>query len=126
MVWLGTFAILFGAVMALSQKDFKRMLSYVIVAEIGYIIGGIGVANAIAFKGAVFHIVNDAMMMACLFFVAGQIMYRTDGHRIDDFKGMFKEHAGHVSRFYCGSPGGYRRTADMRIFQQVVFAFGRY
>jgi multicomponent Na+:H+ antiporter subunit D len=65
------------------------MLTYIIVAEIGYIIGGVGVANAIALKGAVFHIVNDALMMACLFLVAGQIMYRTDGHRIDDFTGMF-------------------------------------
>ncbi len=90
MVLLGTIAILFGAVMALSQDDFKRMLTYVIVAEIGYIIGGVGVANAIAVKGAVFHIINDALMMACLFFVAGHIMHRTRGHRIDDFKGMFK------------------------------------
>ena len=91
MVWFGTLAILFGAVMALSQTDYKRMLSYVIVAEIGYIIGGIGVANATAIKGAVFHIVNDAMMMAILFLVAGMVMYRTNGHRIDDFKGLFKK-----------------------------------
>jgi multicomponent Na+:H+ antiporter subunit D len=42
MVWFGTLAIIFGAVMALSQNDYKRMLSYVIIAEIGYIIGGIG------------------------------------------------------------------------------------
>jgi len=90
MVWFGTLAILFGAVMALSQSDFKRMLSYVIIAEIGFIIGGIGVANAIAFKGAVFHILNDALMVACLFLVAGQIMYRTGGHRIADFKGIFR------------------------------------
>ena len=91
MVWLGTLAILFGAVMALSQNDFKRMLCYVIVAEIGYIIGGIGVANTTALKGAIFHIVNDAMMMACLFMVAGLVMYRTNGHRIADFKGLFKK-----------------------------------
>jgi len=90
MIWMGTFAILFGAVMALSQKDFKRMLSYIIVAEIGYIIGGIGVANAIALKGAIFHIINDAMMMTCLFLTAGQIMYRKGGINIDDFKGIFK------------------------------------
>ncbi len=90
MVWLGTFAILFGAVMALSQKDFKRMLSYVIIAEIGYIIGGIGVANATAIKGAIFHIVNDAMMVACLFSVAGLVMYKKGGHQITDFKGIFK------------------------------------
>jgi multicomponent Na+:H+ antiporter subunit D len=90
MVWFGTFAILFGAVMALSQSDFKRMLSYVIIAEIGYIIGGIGVANATALKGAVFHIVNDAMMVACLFLVAGLVMNKTNGHRIADFKGIFR------------------------------------
>ena len=90
MVWFGSLAIILGAVMALSQIDFKRMLSYVIIAEIGYIVGGIGVANATALKGAVFHIVNDAIMMACLFLVAGLVMFRTDGHRIDDFKGIFK------------------------------------
>lgn len=90
MVWFGTLAILFGAVMALSQSDFKRMLSYIIIAEIGYIVGGIGVANATALQGAIFHIVNDAMMMACLFLVAGLVMYRTNGHRIADFKGIFR------------------------------------
>jgi multicomponent Na+:H+ antiporter subunit D len=90
LIWFGTLAILFGAVMALSQSDFKRMLSYVIIAEIGYIVGGIGVANTTAMQGAIFHIINDALMMACLFLVAGLIMYRTKGHRITDFKGIFR------------------------------------
>ena len=90
MVWFGSLAIVLGAVMALSQTDFKRMLSYVIIAEIGYIVGGVGVANATAMRGAIFHIVNDAVMMACLFLVAGLVMFRTDGHRIADFKGLFK------------------------------------
>ena len=103
MVWFGTLAILFGAVMALSQTDYKRMLSYVIIAEIGYIIGGIGVANATAFKGAIFHIVNDAMMMACLFLVAGLVMYRTNGHRIADFKGLFRTMPFTASIFTVGA-----------------------
>ncbi|CAB1076997.1 Na(+) H(+) antiporter subunit D [Olavius algarvensis Delta 1 endosymbiont] len=90
MIWIGTLAVFYGALMALSQKDFKRMLSYVVIAEIGYIIGGIGVANITALKGAIFHIVNDALMMACLFIVAGLVMYRTNGHRIDNFKGIFR------------------------------------
>jgi multicomponent Na+:H+ antiporter subunit D len=67
------------------------MLSYIVVAEIGYIIGGIGVANETALKGAIFHIVNDALMMACLFSVAGLVMYKNRGHRIDDFKGIFRK-----------------------------------
>jgi multicomponent Na+:H+ antiporter subunit D len=90
MVWLGTFAILFGAMMALSQNDYKRMLSYVIIAEIGYIVGGVGVANTAAMTGALFHIVNDALMMACLFTVSGLVMYQTGGHQISNFKGIFR------------------------------------
>jgi multicomponent Na+:H+ antiporter subunit D len=91
MVWFGTFAILFGGIMALSQTDFKRMLCYIIVAEIGFIVGGIGIANPTAIKGAIFHILNDALMAACLFLVAGIVMYRTNGHNISDFKGIFGE-----------------------------------
>jgi multicomponent Na+:H+ antiporter subunit D len=91
MVWFGVAAILFGGIMALSQTDFKRMLCYVIVAEIGYIVGGIGIANATAIKGAIFHILSDAFMVACLFFVAGMVMYKTKGHNISDFKGIFRK-----------------------------------
>jgi multicomponent Na+:H+ antiporter subunit D len=89
--WFGVLAILFGGIMALSQTDFKRMLCYIIVGEIGYIVGGVGIANATALKGAIFHILNDALMMVCLFFVAGMVMHRTNGHRISDFKGIFRK-----------------------------------
>ncbi len=90
MMWAGILAILFGAVTALSQHDFKRMLSYVIIAEIGYIIGGIGIANATALKGVIFHILNDALMMACLFLVAGMISYQTSRQGISDFRGIYR------------------------------------
>ena len=90
LVWVGSAAIIFGAVMALSQNDFRRMLSYVIIAEMGYIVGGIGVANAMALQGVIFHIFNDALMMACLFLVAGQVRYQTGGNQIEDFPGFFK------------------------------------
>jgi multicomponent Na+:H+ antiporter subunit D len=91
MVWLGVAAMLFGGIMALSQTDFKRMLCYVIVAEMGFIVGGVGIANPTAIKGAIFHILSDAFMMACLFLVAGTIMYKTKGHSISDFKGIFRK-----------------------------------
>jgi len=91
LVWIGTIAILFGGIMALSQTDFKKMLCYVIVAEIGYIVGGIGTANAVAIKGAIFHILNDAIMVTCLFLVASMVTYKTNGHKISDFQGIFRK-----------------------------------
>ena len=91
MVWAGFAAICGGAVMALAQTDFKRMLCYILVAEVGYMIGGIGMANAVAIRGAILHILNDAVMTAGLFTVAGIIMHKTKSRRLIDFDGLFQK-----------------------------------
>jgi multicomponent Na+:H+ antiporter subunit D len=75
--WLAVFAILFGGIKALAQTDLKRMLVYVVVAEVGYIVIGVSVANRMGLTGAILHIMNDAVMMACLFLVVGAIFYKT-------------------------------------------------
>jgi len=91
LLWAGIIAIFGGAIMALAQTDFKRMLCYIIVAEVGYMVGGVGVANAVAIKGTVLHILNDVVMTLGLFTVAGIITYKMRHHNLDDFKGMFKK-----------------------------------
>lgn len=91
MVWAGFIAVLAGGIMALAQTDFKRMLCYVVVAEVGYIVGGVGLANTIAIKGAILHILNDAVMTVGLFIVAGIIVYKTKTHNISDFHGLFQK-----------------------------------
>jgi len=63
MLYAGIMAIFVGAVMALAQKDFKRMLCYVVIAEVGYMVGGVGIANAVAIKGAILHIMNDVVIL---------------------------------------------------------------
>ena len=90
MVWAGFAAICGGAVMALAQTDFKRMLCYILVAEVGYMVGGLGLANAVAIRGAILHILNDAVMTAGLFTVAGIIMHKMKSHRLTDFEGLFR------------------------------------
>jgi multicomponent Na+:H+ antiporter subunit D len=91
MAWAGFIAILGGAIMALAQTDFKRMLCYIVVAEVGYIVGGVGLANTIAIRGAILHILNDAVMTVGLFTVAGIIVYKTKSHNISDFHGLFRK-----------------------------------
>ncbi|OQY14369.1 MAG: proton-conducting membrane transporter [Desulfobacteraceae bacterium 4572_187] len=91
MIWLGIAAIVAGAVMALAQTDFKRMLCYIVVAEIGYMVGGTGIANSIAIKGVILHILNDAIMTLGMFLVAGIIYYQTKSHNLTDFKDLFKK-----------------------------------
>jgi len=74
--WVATIAIIFGCILALGQTDLKRMLAYVLIAEVGYIALGVGLANRAGMTGAILHILNDALMMACLFLVVGAIMYK--------------------------------------------------
>lgn len=101
--WAGFVAIFGGAIMALAQTDFKRMLCYIVVAEVGYIVGGVGMANATAMKGAILHILNDAVMTVGLFTVAGIIMHKMRSHNISDFKGLFQRMPFTMSAFVVGA-----------------------
>jgi multicomponent Na+:H+ antiporter subunit D len=91
LMWVAAIAIIAGGIMALAQKDFKRMFTYVIVAEVGYIVLGIGMANKNGLTGAILHIVNDAFMMACLFLVIGAIYYKTGTRNIYEFRNLNKK-----------------------------------
>lgn len=88
--WIGAIGILFACIMALAQSDLKRMLCYVIVAEMGYILIGIASANSLGLTGAILHIVNDMVMMACLFTVAGAIFYQTGTRNIYQFRSLHR------------------------------------
>jgi multicomponent Na+:H+ antiporter subunit D len=103
MVWAGFVAICAGAIMALAQKDFKRMLCYIVVAEVGYIVGGVGLANTTAMKGAILHILNDAVMTAGLFTVAGIIMYKVKSRNLSDFEGLFQRMPFTMAAFVVGA-----------------------
>lgn len=89
--WVAAAAAIFGCVMALAQTDFKRMLTYVLLAEVGYIVLGISAANRAGMTGAILHILNDAFMMACLFMAAGAVMYRLKSVDIAQMGGLYRK-----------------------------------
>jgi len=88
--WIAAIGILFACMMALAQSDFKRMLCYVLVAEMGYVIIGIASANRFGLTGAILHIINDMFMMACLFTVSGAIFYQTGTRNIYHFRSLHR------------------------------------
>lgn len=88
--WLAGLTILFGCILALAQRDIKRMLGYVLIAEIGYIALGIGFGNRNGLTGAILHLLNDGLMMACLFLTAAAITYRGWSRKIDQFSGLHR------------------------------------
>ena len=89
--WLSVFAIFWGGIKALAQTDLKRMLVYIVVAEVGYIVIGVSVANRMGLTGAILHIMNDAVMMASLFLVVGAIFYKTGTRDIHQLRHLNKK-----------------------------------
>lgn len=91
MVWLAVITIVFGSLSALAQKDYKRMFSYIIIAEVGYMVGGFFLGNRMGMSGAILHIVNDAAMTLALFMAAGIFVWKTGEDSRDSLKGMFSK-----------------------------------
>jgi NADH-quinone oxidoreductase subunit L len=89
MSWLvmviGAATMVFAAMMALVQTDIKRLLSYLAVSQVGYMIMGIGTGLPGGIAGGVYHLLNDAVYSCCLFFAAGAVEKQagtTDLHKI--------------------------------------------
>ncbi len=70
---IGALTIILAVMMALIQKDFKRLLSYHAISQLGYMILGIGTAVPAGIIGGLFHMINNAMYKSCLFLTGGAV-----------------------------------------------------
>jgi multicomponent Na+:H+ antiporter subunit D len=86
--WIAAVGILAGSILAIAQTNFKRMLAYSSVANIGYIALGFSMANHLAFTGAMLHILNHALMKGVLFLVAGGVLQKMGTLDISRFRGL--------------------------------------
>ena len=102
-VWVAALAIVCASSLALAQRNLKRMLTYIIVAEVGYMVGGAWLANSIGMTGAVLHIVNDALMTLCLFLAAAAILYRTGSLDFIHLQGIFRKMPITMAAFTVGA-----------------------
>lgn len=102
-VWAAALAILCGSALALGQTDLRRMLTYIIVAEVGYMVGGVFLANANGLTGAILHIVNDALMTLCLFLAVAAIVYRQGSAELVSLQGIFRRMPWTMAAFTLGA-----------------------
>jgi multicomponent Na+:H+ antiporter subunit D len=102
-VRLAVVAILAGSILALAQADLKKMLCYLIVAEVGYMVGGVWLANHHGMVGAIYHIVSDAFMTLCLFLAAGILFRNMRGHSLASLDGMFRRMPWTMAGFTVGA-----------------------
>ena len=88
--WLAAIAMIYGSILAIAQYNLKRMLAYSSVANMGYIMLGVGLSasTTLGLTPALMHILNHALMKACMFMVAGAFIYKFDLWEMTDFRGL--------------------------------------
>jgi len=87
---LGIISMMGGGILALQQKDFKRLLAYSSVSQIGYIMIGLGCGNYWGILGAIFHLFNHATFKSLLFLNSGAVEYSTGTRKLEEMGGLSK------------------------------------
>ena len=85
---LAVAAFLVGSVVAIFERDLKRMLGYSSVAQIGYIVLAIALASSAGLTAAIVHFLNHALMKAALFTAVAGIMLRYGTTNLDQLAGL--------------------------------------
>jgi NADH-quinone oxidoreductase subunit M len=80
--------IVYGALCAMAQKDFKRLIAYSSVSHMGIVLLGMAAMNTQGLMGAVFQMFNHGTITAMLFLIVGVIYDRTHTRDLDSFGGL--------------------------------------
>jgi len=88
---LGTLSMIVGVIFAIGQYDFKRLLAYHSISQIGYVILGIGLATPLGILGGLFHLFNHSIFKSLLFLNSGAVEYATGTRDLKEMGGLNKK-----------------------------------
>ena len=90
MLWVAVLTMVVGVLGAAAQTDMRRILSFHIVSQIGYMVLGLALLTPLALAGSVFYLVHHIIVKANLFLVAGVASRIAGGTEIDRIGGLYK------------------------------------
>lgn len=87
---LGVINILYGAILAFVQKEFKLVLAYSSISHMGIVLLGLAAFNEIGMQGAIFQLVSHGLISALMFLLVGSIYERTGSTELGQLGGLAK------------------------------------
>ncbi|MBV9302538.1 MAG: NADH-quinone oxidoreductase subunit M [Acidobacteriaceae bacterium] len=90
MMTLGVVGVLYGAFMALTQPDLKRLVAYTSVSHMGFVLIGIFAGNDIALTGAFMTMISHGISTGALFILAGALQHRMHTRQIARMGGLWE------------------------------------
>jgi len=88
------FTMTVGVLGAVSQMEFRRVLSFHIVSQIGYMVLGLGLFSPLALAGAIFYILHHIIVKANLFLISGAVNRLRGSYCLKDLGGLYRSRLG--------------------------------
>jgi multicomponent Na+:H+ antiporter subunit D len=90
LIWIGATMTFFPIFYAVIENDLRRVLSYSMINQLGYMVVGIGIGTALSINGACAHIFAHILYKSLLFMTMGAVLYRTGRSLGSDLGGLYK------------------------------------
>ncbi len=90
LIWAGITMIIYGIVFAILENDMRRVLSYSIINQVGFMVVGIGIGTELAINGAAAHAFAHILYKALLMMSAGSVLYLTGISKTSKLGGLYK------------------------------------
>jgi multicomponent Na+:H+ antiporter subunit D len=90
LIYIGAVMTCFPIFYAVIENDLRRVLSYSLINQLGFMVCGIGIGTALALNGAVAHAFSHILYKALLFMSMGAVLYRAGNINASDLGGLYK------------------------------------
>ena len=100
---IASITIIVGSLVALSQDNLKRLLAFSTIAQLSYIVLGVGLLSPKGMTGGMLHIAMHAFGKITLFFCAGAIFVATGKRNISEMKGLGRRMPVTMAAFFFGA-----------------------
>jgi len=88
LMFLGALSMVIGVYLAIGQWDFKRLLAYHSISQIGYVFLGIGLGTPLGIFAGLFHLFNHSVFKSLLFLDSGAVEYSTGTRQLKEMGGL--------------------------------------
>jgi len=89
---LAALTMIVGVLGAAAQADFRRILSFSIVSQIGYMVMGIAVFSPLAIAGTVFFLIHNMVVKTSLFLISGLVHHVKGSYKLRYIGGVYRDH----------------------------------
>ena len=91
LVFIGCLSMFICVTMALAQHDFKRLLAFHSISQIGYVLTAVGLCTALGISAGLYHAMNHTLFKGLLFLAAGAVLHQTGTTDLDRLGGLSRK-----------------------------------